>query len=105
MDFMTDALSDGRRFRLLIVLDQRTRECLAIEVDTSLPGGRVIEVLKRLAAERGVPEVLVIDNGPEFAGRALDQWAYPAGRQAPLHCAWQADPERLRGELQRQAAG
>lgn len=79
MDFMTDALSDGRRFRLLIVLDERTRECLVIEIDTSLPGARVIEALERLVAERGAPEVLVIDNGPEFASRALDQWAYQRG--------------------------
>ena len=79
MDFMTDALSDGRRFRLLIVLDERTRECLVIEIDTSLPGARVIEALERLVTERGAPEVLVIDNGPEFASRALDQWAYQRG--------------------------
>lgn len=72
-------LSDGRRFRLLIVLDERTRECLVIEIATSLPGARVSEVLERLVVERGVPEVLVIDNGPEFASRALDQWAYQRG--------------------------
>lgn len=50
-----------------------------IEIDTSLPGVRVIEVLERLVAERGAPQVVVIDSGPEFAGRALDQWAYQRG--------------------------
>ncbi len=79
MDFMTDALSRGRRFRLLIVLDERTRECLVIELDTSLPGARVVQALDRLIAEREQPEVLVIDHGPEFAGKALDQWAYQRG--------------------------
>jgi putative transposase len=79
MDFMTDALCSGRRFRLLVVLDDRTRECLAIEVDTSLPGERVVAVLERLVAERGTPAVIVIDNGPEFAGKTLDQWAYRRG--------------------------
>jgi len=79
MDFMTDALRDGRRFRLLIVLDERTLECLVIEIDTSLPGARVIDVVERLVVERGAPEVVVIDNGPEFAGRGLDQWAYQRG--------------------------
>ena len=60
-------------------LGDRTRECLVIEVDTSLPGDRVVEVLERLVADRGVPAILVIDNGPEFAGKALDQWAYQRG--------------------------
>lgn len=79
MDFLTDALSDGRRFRVLVVLDDGTRECLETETDTSLPGARVVEVLDRLVAERGAPEVIVIDNGPEFAGQILDQWAYRQG--------------------------
>lgn len=103
MDFMTDALRDGRRFRLLIVLDERTRECLVIEIDTSLPGARVITVLERLVAERGAPEVVVIDNGPEFAGRALDQWAYQRGIKlhfiAPGKPAQNAYVESFNGKL------
>jgi putative transposase len=79
MDFVTDALSSGRQFRLLAVLDDGLRKCLGIEVDFSLPGVRVTEVLERLITEHGKPELIVIDNGPEFAGRALDQWAYARG--------------------------
>ena len=79
MDFVHDALHDGRRIRLLNVVDDCTRESLAIEVDTSLPGLRVIEVLERLADLRGLPRTIVADNGPEFAGRALDLWAHDRG--------------------------
>ena len=79
MDFVHDALHDGRRIRLLNVVDDCTRECLAIETDTSLPGLRVIEVLERLADARGVPRAIIVDNGPEFAGRALDRWAHERG--------------------------
>lgn len=56
-----------------------TRECLAIEVDRSLPGGRVVRVLERLAATVGLPQRIVLDNGPEFSGRTLDAWAYQRG--------------------------
>lgn len=76
VDFMSDTLSTGRRFRLLNVVDDYTRECLAIEVDTSLGGARVVRVLERIAAERGRPRQIRTDNGPEFAGRALDQWCF-----------------------------
>jgi putative transposase len=75
LDFVSDALAGGRRLRLLTVLDLFTREALAIEVDVSLPGARVVAVLDRLAGERGVPAELVLDNGPELTGRALDGWA------------------------------
>lgn len=76
LDFLLDALEDGRRVRLLAVVDDFTRACLAIEVDTSIGGRRVVEVLQRLIDTRGKPAVLVTDNGPEFVGRALDTWAY-----------------------------
>ncbi|MNY12141.1 Integrase core domain protein [compost metagenome] len=72
---MLDSLENGRRFRLLNIVDDYTRECLAIEVDTSLNGERVTRVLGRLAEFRGLPKVIVVDNGPEFAGRTLDAWA------------------------------
>jgi putative transposase len=81
LDFVSDALSWGRRIRLLAVVDTVTREALAIEVDTSLPGERVVRVLERTAAERGVPHAIVLDNGPELTGRALDQRAYGRGVQ------------------------
>jgi putative transposase len=75
MDFMLDMLSDGRRFRVLTAMDQFSRECLAIDVAISIPGVRVARVLDAIASQRGHPQVIVSDNGPEFTGRALDQWA------------------------------
>ena len=68
MDFVSDALTDGRKFRSLNIVDDFNRECLAAEVDTSLPGARVVRVLERLRELRGLPQILVMDNGPEFAG-------------------------------------
>ena len=79
IDFMLDTLADGRTFRVLNIVDDYTRECLAIEVDRSLPGARVVRVLERLAATVGLPKRIVLDNGPEFAGRTLDAWAYMRG--------------------------
>lgn len=79
MDFVADGLAYGRRFRCLNVVDDCTRECLAIEVDTALPGLRVAHVLERIAVMRGLPRSITMDNGPEFAGKALDAWAYQAG--------------------------
>lgn len=79
MDFTLDSLANGRRFRTLNIIDACTRECPAIEVDTSLPGARVVRVLERLADERGLPKVIVVDNGPEFVCKALDQWAHTNG--------------------------
>jgi putative transposase len=79
VDFMTDALSSGRRFRILNVVDDYTRECLAIEVDTSLGGTRVVRVLEELKQRRGLPRQIRSDNGPEFVSRAVDQWAYEQG--------------------------
>lgn len=76
MDFMSDQLADGRRIRTLNIVDDHTRECLAIEVDTSLSAHRVCRVLDRLVAERGHPKRLLTDNGPEFTGKVLDRWAY-----------------------------
>jgi putative transposase len=79
MDFVTDSIITGRRFRSLAIVDDYSRECPAIEVDTSLSGRRVVNVLEKLAGIRGLPEVITIDNGPEFAGRVLDEWAYRKG--------------------------
>jgi len=81
MDFVADGLIGGRRLRCLTIVDDCTRECLAIEVDTSLPGLRVKTVLDRLADTRGLPQSITVDNGPEFDGKVLDQWAYRTGVQ------------------------
>jgi putative transposase len=56
-----------------------SRECLVAEMDTSITGGRVVRMLERLPERRGLPQFLVMDNGPEFAGQALDGWAYAFG--------------------------
>jgi putative transposase len=76
MDFLSDQLADGRRLRVFAVIDQYSRESLAIEAGTSFPGSAVVLVLERIAQERGYPKSIVSDNGPEFVGRALDAWAY-----------------------------
>jgi putative transposase len=79
MDFVTDSIVTGRRFRALAIVDDYSRECPAIEVDTSMGGRRVVGVLERLSETRDLPETITMDNGPEFAGRALDEWAYRKG--------------------------
>lgn len=79
MDFVADKLFNGRKFRILTVVDDFSRECPLIEVDTSLGGSRVARVLDALVEHRGRPEVITVDNGPEFAGKALDEWAYRHG--------------------------
>ncbi len=80
LDFVSDALSWGRKIRMLTVVDAFTREALAIEVDTSLSGAQVARVLDRLVAARGAaPRTIRLDNGPELTSKALDQWAYAHG--------------------------
>ncbi len=74
MDFMVDGLARGRIVRLLSIVDAYTRECLAREADTSLGSGRVIRVLNRLLVERGIPENLRSDNGPQFTSRKMIGW-------------------------------
>jgi len=76
MDFVSDSLYNGRRFRVLTVVDDLSRECPVLEVDHSLTGQRVARVLDRIALTRGLPEVITVDNGPEFISKALDLWAY-----------------------------
>jgi putative transposase len=79
MDFVNDCVSTGRVIRMLTVVDDYTRECLAVEVDTSLGSLRVRRVLERIASERGLPEAIVLDNGPEFRSRALAAWSEERG--------------------------
>ena len=74
LDFMHDSLWDGRSYRLLNVIDDYNRQVLHIETDTSLPALRVIRVLKRLKETRGLPNMIRVDNGPEFISQKLDQW-------------------------------
>jgi putative transposase len=74
LDFISDSLVDGRKFRILNVMDDFNRESLALEADTSLPALRVIRVLEKIVKERGKPKYLRTDNGPEFISYLLRQW-------------------------------
>jgi putative transposase len=74
IDFMSDSLWDGRKIRLLNVIDDCNREILWIETDTSLPAKRVIRVLEALKETRGLPMMIRVDNGPEFVSHELDGW-------------------------------
>ena len=76
MDFVSDRLADGRSFRILTVVDQFTRECVALQADRSMTGTKVAEVLENAKRERGsLPESITVDNGSEFCSRALEAWA------------------------------
>jgi len=79
MDLMADSLWDGRRLKVLTIVDDYSRECPAMEVDTFINGVRVTQVLERISQRRGLPKISVVDNGPELAGKALDEWAYQKG--------------------------
>ena len=82
MDFVSDKLADGRSFRMLTVVDQFTRECVALEADRSMTGKKVAEVLECAQQERGSLSVsITVDNGSEFSGRALEAWAVANGVQ------------------------
>lgn len=79
MDFMSDALADGRNIRVFNVVDDLTREAVAMDVDFSLPVRRVIRALDRAIEDRGKPQRILMDNGSEFTSRVLDAWAYKRG--------------------------
>lgn len=99
-DFMSDALYQGPRFRTFNVIDDYNREVLAIEIDTSLRADRIRRVLDRIEAERGLPDVLRVDNGPEFLSQVLADWAKGEARADLAHPARQAEPECLHRTLQ-----
>lgn len=74
LDFMSDALTDGRKFRVLNIIDDYNRESLAVEVDTSLPALRVQRVLDQVVREKGLPANIRSDNGPEFISQVMESW-------------------------------
>lgn len=76
---MSDSLFDGRPLRCFTLVDDFTRECVAIGVAHAQPAWRVIHVLEAAARERGLPRTIVCDNGPEFTSKALDRWACEHG--------------------------
>jgi putative transposase len=79
MDFVMDRIVNGRRFKCFAVVDPLSKECPMIEVDYSITGVRVCQVLEQFLEGRQMPEAMVMDNGPEFSGKALDAWAYSKG--------------------------
>ena len=79
MDFMADTLDQGRRFRTLNILDEGGREALAIVIDTSIPGARVVRTLDRLVQWRGKPDASRVDNGPEYLSQVLIAWCQEQG--------------------------
>lgn len=81
MDFMTDQLQDGRRFRVLTLVDTVTRESPALVVGQSLTGQQVVALLDGLKATHGIPQRIAVDNGPEFISQVLDAWAHRNGVQ------------------------
>jgi len=76
MDFVADELMDGRRFRILTVVDKFTRECVLMEADFSLTGRKVAKALEHVGQNRPLPDVITVDNGSEFSGKDLDNWVY-----------------------------
>ena len=104
LDFVADALADGRRFRILAVVDDFSRECLALVVDTSLSGVRVARELDRIVELRGRPRMLVSDNGTELTSNDYPALAAGTRRWLALHRTGQAHAKRLCRELQRPPA-
>jgi len=108
IDFMSDSLVDGRKFRLLNIIDDFNRESLAVEVDTSLPSLRVIRVLERLISQRGKPANIRCDNGPEFISHKLEEWCNDKTRQITLQFIQPGKPmqnayiERKNGSMRRE---
>jgi putative transposase len=76
MDFMSDALFNGRRFRTLTMMDVYSRECLNIYAGSRITGEVVVDILNHISYHRGHPERIRVDNGPEFVSKALDNWSY-----------------------------
>jgi putative transposase len=79
IDFIHDRAASGRVLKCLVVVDEYSRTCLALEVDFGITGERVVRVMDRLIDMYGKPEAIRSDNGPEFAGNAMDAWAYRTG--------------------------
>ena len=99
LDFVSDQLPDGRRFRILAVVDDCTRECLALVADTSLSGHAGGAGAGPLIAARGRPATIVSDNGTELTSNAILTWADESRHRLALHRARQADAERFRRKL------
>ena len=101
LDFMSDSLYQGRRFRTLNILDEGVREALAIEIDTSLPSQRVVRVLQQLEAWRGLPKAIRLDNGPELTSQYLADWC----KTRVSNCALSSPASRIKMLLSSASTG
>jgi hypothetical protein len=117
MDFVHDALADGRPFRVLTVVDQWSHESPLLEVATAMSGRAVADALDRVLVEAAIPRSITVDHGTEFTSRALEDWAYHRGvaldfihpgkpvqnahieRQRELHASQEQSPTRFLLEL------
>lgn len=79
MDFLSDALNDGRGLRVFAAVDDYSKRCIALECDVALPAARVLRTLDQAIEEYGKPTAIRTDNGPEFTSKAFDRWAYDRG--------------------------
>ena len=104
MDFVFDRTAEGRVVKCLTIVDDATHEAVAIEVERAISGQGVSRVLDRLAMQRGLPRVIRTDNGKEFCGKAMVSWAHAKGSCPAPDRTGQAEPEGVRGVLQRAAA-
>ena len=106
-DFVFDACANGQQLKCLTVIDEYTRECLAIDVAGSLRSARVIEVLSKLLSVHGAPRYLRSDNGPEFVSRAILRWLTQEKIDTAHidHRSWQAMAERFERVVQREIPG
>lgn len=106
MDFMSDSLWNGRKYRLLNIIDEFNREFLDVEIDTSLPSSRVVQTLERICEYRGKPEIIRVDNGPEFISTNLEVWAKNNGVTLdfirPGQPTENARVERFNGSMRRE---
>jgi putative transposase len=101
MDFVSDQLQDGTRFRSLTIVDVFTREAVAIDAGQSLKGQDVVQTLNRLKSSRGVPKVLYCDNGSEFTSQLMDLWVYRNGVKIDFSRPGKPTRQRVRRKLQR----
>ena len=95
MDFVHDALADGRPFRVLTVVDQWSRQSPILEAASSFSGRTVGAALDRALNGGQPPRSITVDHGTEFMSRALEDWAYSAWRPARFHSAWKTCGKRL----------
>ena len=95
LDFMHDSLYCGKTFRTLNIIDEANRECLAIDIGTSIPSTRLIRTLERLIDYYGKPQAICLDNGPEMTSWQFVDWAQNQGAIHSIHSARKAEPECL----------